>query len=96
MVRLTFFPGLRLIFASSEKVDKIWSSLAGQRALKYAREQCLMLHIVSLVSGPLAATSAFSAKVATSPEEESSNYQHLICIYMPNVYERNSVTEVIL
>ncbi|KAH7910989.1 hypothetical protein BJ138DRAFT_1135660 [Hygrophoropsis aurantiaca] len=46
----------------------------------------------SLVSGPLAATSAFLTKVATSPEFESPNYQHVICLYIPDVYDKDSVT----
>jgi hypothetical protein len=55
-----------------------------------------MLCIASLVSGPLARGPAYSAKVATSPQEETSNNQHLIYIYMPNVYERDGVIEVTL
>ncbi|KAJ7782713.1 translation initiation factor eIF 4e-like domain-containing protein [Mycena metata] len=47
----------------------------------------------SIVSGPLAATAAFGAKVATSPEEGTAT-QHLICIYMPDVYDKDAVTEV--
>ncbi|KAF9501436.1 hypothetical protein BDN71DRAFT_1439015 [Pleurotus eryngii] len=48
----------------------------------------------SLVSGPLAQTSAFQAKVATSPQEENPNYQHVICVYMPDVYDKDAVTKV--
>ncbi|KDQ55089.1 hypothetical protein JAAARDRAFT_37612 [Jaapia argillacea MUCL 33604] len=48
----------------------------------------------SLISGPLASTSAFSAKVSTSPEAETPNYQHIICLYMPDVYDKPAVTEV--
>ncbi|KAJ7106049.1 hypothetical protein C8R43DRAFT_1045968 [Mycena crocata] len=48
----------------------------------------------SLVSGPLAETSAYLAKVATSPADGSSSSQHLICIYMPDVYDKPAVTEV--
>ncbi len=48
----------------------------------------------SLVSGPLSATSAFLAKVATSPQNDTSNYSHLICVYMPDVYDQDKVTEV--
>ncbi|KAJ6593518.1 hypothetical protein B0H19DRAFT_1090737 [Mycena capillaripes] len=47
----------------------------------------------SLVSGPLAATCAFSAKVATSSADGNTS-QHLICIYMPDVYDKDAVTEV--
>jgi hypothetical protein len=74
----------------------IWSSLACMSALKWVRAQFLILCTASLVSGPLAGTSAFSAKVATLPEEATSNNQHLICIYVPDVYERDGVTEVTL
>ncbi|KAF7362219.1 UPF0696 like protein [Mycena venus] len=47
----------------------------------------------SLVDGPLAATCAWSAKVATSPADGNAT-QHLICIYMPDVYDKAAVTEV--
>jgi hypothetical protein len=47
----------------------------------------------SVVSGPLAATCAFSVKVATSPADGGSS-QHLICVYMPDVYDKDAVTEV--
>ena len=46
------------------------------------------------MSGPLSSTSARLAKVATSPEQELPNYQHLICVYIPDVYDKASVTEV--
>ncbi|KAI0767028.1 hypothetical protein C8Q74DRAFT_1277627 [Fomes fomentarius] len=48
----------------------------------------------SLVSGPLSSTSAFLAKVATSPQNDTPNYSHLICIYVPDVYDQAGVTEV--
>jgi len=48
----------------------------------------------SLVSGPLCSTSAYLAKVATSPEQETAKFQHLICVYIPDVYDKASVTEV--
>ena len=48
----------------------------------------------SLVSGPLSSTSAFLAKVATSPQNDTANYSHLICVYMPDAYDQASVTEV--
>ncbi|ETW74908.1 hypothetical protein HETIRDRAFT_332267 [Heterobasidion irregulare TC 32-1] len=48
----------------------------------------------SLVSGPLSSTSASLAKVATCPISETPNYQHLLCIYLPNVYDKAAVTEV--
>ncbi|KIM63887.1 hypothetical protein SCLCIDRAFT_87798, partial [Scleroderma citrinum Foug A] len=48
----------------------------------------------SLISGPLAATVAISAKVATSPGHETQGYQHVICVYIPDVYDKDSVTEV--
>ncbi|KAG5647101.1 hypothetical protein DXG03_001472 [Asterophora parasitica] len=48
----------------------------------------------SLASGPLASTSARLAKVATSPAEDSPNYQHIICVYVPDVYDKVEVTEI--
>ncbi|KAF7351160.1 hypothetical protein MSAN_01678700 [Mycena sanguinolenta] len=48
----------------------------------------------SLVEGPLAATCAFSAKVATSPADSNTTTQHLICLYIPDVYDKDAVTEV--
>ncbi|KAF8842858.1 hypothetical protein BDN67DRAFT_965307 [Paxillus ammoniavirescens] len=48
----------------------------------------------SLVSGPLSSTSAICAKVATSPQNEASGYRHVICVYIPDVYDKESVTEV--
>jgi hypothetical protein len=50
--------------------------------------------IASLASGPLHSTPAFSAKVATSSESEIPNAQHLICVYLPDVYDKAAVTEV--
>ena len=50
--------------------------------------------IASLASGPLHSTSAFLAKVATSSESETPNAQHLICVYLPDVYDKAAVTEV--
>ena len=48
----------------------------------------------SIVSGPLSTTSVFLAKVATSPQNDTPNYSHLICVYMPDAYDQSSVTEV--
>jgi len=48
----------------------------------------------SLVEGPLAPTCAYLAKVSTCPREETPNYQHVMCLYMPDVYNRDQVTEV--
>ena len=50
--------------------------------------------LASLVSGPLSETPAFCAKVATCPQSEVPHYQHVICLYMPNVYDKEAVTEV--
>ncbi|KAI0317139.1 translation initiation factor eIF 4e-like domain-containing protein [Amylostereum chailletii] len=49
----------------------------------------------SVASGPLASTSAYLAKVATFPRHETPNYQHVLCIYMPDVYDKAAVTEVL-
>ncbi|KAF8550931.1 hypothetical protein OG21DRAFT_1468038 [Imleria badia] len=48
----------------------------------------------SLASGPLSSTSAFCAKVATSPENAVPGHQHLICVYIPDVYDKEDVTAV--
>ena len=48
----------------------------------------------SLVSGPLASTAAFTAKVSTSPEHDQPNYQHVMCIYVPDVYDKDAMAEV--
>ncbi|KAL7278236.1 hypothetical protein ACG7TL_008211 [Trametes sanguinea] len=48
----------------------------------------------SLVSGPLSSTAAYAAKVATSPQNDMPNYSHLLCVYLPDVYDQDSVTEV--
>ncbi|KAJ3800097.1 translation initiation factor eIF 4e-like domain-containing protein [Lentinula aff. detonsa] len=69
--------GKWLMFASGEKVDLIWSSLA-----------------TSLISGPLASTDAFCAKVATTPRDANPNHQHVLCLYLPDVYDKNAVLKV--
>ncbi|KAF9451502.1 hypothetical protein P691DRAFT_807613 [Macrolepiota fuliginosa MF-IS2] len=48
----------------------------------------------SLVYGPLSTTAASLAKVSTSPEHETPNYQHIICVYVPDVYDKEAVVEV--
>ncbi|KAH8087844.1 translation initiation factor eIF 4e-like domain-containing protein [Cristinia sonorae] len=48
----------------------------------------------SLIEGPLSHTCADVAKVATCPKNETPNYQHVLCLYMPNVYDKDAVTEV--
>ena len=49
----------------------------------------------SLVSGPLNSSTAFLAKVSTSSETDNpGGRQHLICVYMPDVYDKPAVTEV--
>jgi len=48
----------------------------------------------SLVSGPLAQTSAFLAKVSTTPKSPGPSYQHVICVYLPNVFDKDEVTKV--
>ncbi|KAF9071650.1 hypothetical protein BDP27DRAFT_1291093 [Rhodocollybia butyracea] len=46
----------------------------------------------SLIEGPLANTKAFCVKVSTFSSEP--NYRHVICLYLPNVYDKNEVTKV--
>ncbi|KAI5826988.1 hypothetical protein K523DRAFT_418813 [Schizophyllum commune Tattone D] len=48
----------------------------------------------SLVTGPLASTAAFTAKVSTSPEHDQPNYQHVMCIYVPDVYDKDAMAEI--
>lgn len=48
----------------------------------------------SLVSGPLSSTCAFLTKVATSPANETPHHQHVICLYIPDVYDKDAVTDV--
>lgn len=55
-----------------------------------------LLQIASLASGPLSTTSAFCAKVATSPENAAPGHQHVICVYVPGVYDKEDVTAVCL
>ena len=71
----------------------IWSSIACSSCFLDICSN-LTAKAASLVSGPLCSTSAHLAKVATSPGQETTNYQHLICIYIPDVYDKASVTEV--
>ncbi|KAL0571947.1 hypothetical protein V5O48_010019 [Marasmius crinis-equi] len=75
--RYGYVNGKWLIFASQDKVDMIWSSLAK-----------------SLIEGPLAATDAYTTKVSTSPETDTPNFLHVICLYIPDVYDKESITEV--
>ncbi|GJE91398.1 hypothetical protein PsYK624_075480 [Phanerochaete sordida] len=48
----------------------------------------------SLIEGPLAETSVHLTKVATSPREPQASYQHVLCLYIPNVYDKDDVTGV--
>lgn len=50
--------------------------------------------LASLIEGPLSGTSAYMAKVATSPREETSFDQHVMHIYIPDVYDKDHVTQV--
>ncbi|KAK7045546.1 hypothetical protein VNI00_007378 [Paramarasmius palmivorus] len=48
----------------------------------------------SLIDGPLAGTTAHTIKVSTSPENDDPKYQHVICLYIPDVYDKDSVIKV--
>ncbi|KIY50271.1 hypothetical protein FISHEDRAFT_8058, partial [Fistulina hepatica ATCC 64428] len=50
----------------------------------------------SLVNGPLSTTSARLAKVSTCRRDGAENVQRLICIYLPDVYDKDSVMKVLL
>ncbi|KAF7321526.1 Protein RER1 [Mycena kentingensis (nom. inval.)] len=45
----------------------------------------------SLIQGPLSKTDAFCIKVATSEEGKS---QHLVCIYVPDIYDKEALARV--
>ena len=71
----------------------IWSSIACSSCFPDICSN-LTVKAASLVSGPLHSTPAYLAKVATTPGQEIANYQHVICVYIPDVYDKASVTEV--
>ncbi|QRV98175.1 hypothetical protein RhiJN_26194 [Ceratobasidium sp. AG-Ba] len=48
-----------------------------------------------LVEGPLSETSAFCAKVATTPSSAEPNYRHVVCLYLPDLYDKDAVTKVL-
>lgn len=86
----------RLIFTTPDKVDAIWNILA--REYPYT-SPTFRRHLTppsdSLVSGPLEQTSAYVAKVSTTPRSPGPNYQHVICVYLPNVFDKDDVTKVL-
>ncbi|OAX33488.1 hypothetical protein K503DRAFT_519279 [Rhizopogon vinicolor AM-OR11-026] len=49
----------------------------------------------SLVSGSLASTCAYLTKVAMSPANETPNYQQVICLYIPDIYDKNAVMDLL-
>lgn len=85
---------VRLIFAGSEHIDKIWASIAGALTPCFPLGCSPNALLVSLVTGPLSATVAHTAKVSTSPLDDVPNYRHVLCIYMPDVYDKDAVVEV--
>ncbi|KZT51984.1 hypothetical protein CALCODRAFT_502833 [Calocera cornea HHB12733] len=48
----------------------------------------------SVVEGDLATTVAWEAKVSTVRTDDTDK-QHLICLYLPNIYEKKAATEVL-
>ncbi|KIJ51298.1 hypothetical protein M422DRAFT_26719 [Sphaerobolus stellatus SS14] len=48
---------------------------------------------ISVAKGPLSKTAVHLAKVATTPMNESSS-QRVVCVYMPDVLDKEKVTEV--
>lgn len=84
----------RLMFVPSDKVDFIWRKIASKPIFSTSIVCLNQVRLASLVSGPLSTTPAWLAKVATSPEGEVPNYQHLICVYIPDVYNKETVIEV--
>ena len=93
LLRLVWILRRRLLFVPADKVDMVWSSIACSSCFL---DICSNLTVkpASLVSGPLCSTSAHIAKVSTSSVQETANLRHLICVYIPDVYDKASVTEV--
>ncbi|CUA66992.1 hypothetical protein RSOLAG22IIIB_02903 [Rhizoctonia solani] len=50
---------------------------------------------LDLVTGTLSKTPAFCLKVATTPADVLPNHRYLICLYLPDVYDKVIVTEVL-
>ncbi|CAE6475728.1 unnamed protein product [Rhizoctonia solani] len=48
-----------------------------------------------LVAGALSNTPAFCLKVATTPADVLPNHRYLICLYLPDLYDKAVVTEVL-
>ncbi|CAE6487710.1 unnamed protein product [Rhizoctonia solani] len=48
-----------------------------------------------LVTGALSKTPAFCLKVATTPADVLPNHRYLICLYLPDLYDKAAVTEVL-
>ncbi|CAE6472074.1 unnamed protein product [Rhizoctonia solani] len=48
-----------------------------------------------LVTGTLSKTPAFCLKVATTPADVLPNHRYLICLYLPDLYDKAIVTEVL-
>ncbi|KAL7409441.1 hypothetical protein BDY24DRAFT_403090 [Mrakia frigida] len=49
----------------------------------------------SLVDGPLSRTECRLMKVATCPRFDEEHYQHVICLYYPNVYDKKASEEIL-
>ncbi|CEL52605.1 hypothetical protein RSOLAG1IB_05810 [Rhizoctonia solani AG-1 IB] len=48
-----------------------------------------------LTNGALSKTSAFCLKVATTPMDVLPNHRYLICLYLPDIYDKVAVAEVL-
>ncbi|KAF8608230.1 hypothetical protein BDV93DRAFT_486827 [Ceratobasidium sp. AG-I] len=48
-----------------------------------------------LVDGALSHTPAFLAKVATTPADVGPNHRYLVCLYLPDLYDKAAATEVL-
>lgn len=75
-------------------MDAIWSKIASTVDYVLYQRTSNSILPASLVSGPLASTCAYLTKVGTSPEIETPHYQHVICLYVPDVYDKDAVTDV--
>ncbi|KAF8342717.1 translation initiation factor eIF 4e-like domain-containing protein [Cantharellus anzutake] len=49
----------------------------------------------SVIAGPLSRSPAFAAKVSTSPANPSGKREHVICIYLQNIYDKGDATSVL-
>ncbi|ELU41987.1 hypothetical protein AG1IA_03985 [Rhizoctonia solani AG-1 IA] len=70
-----------------ERTD-IWETVGAYSAFsRIARD---------LITGALSKTPAFCLKVATTPGDVLPNHRYLICLYLPDLYDRAAATELFI